>query len=47
MGDEPEITQIENVLSETQKLNKTLNNKCHNNVEAKNKDSQKNKRQDF
>ena len=27
-------------------LDKTLNSKCHNNVEAKNKDSQKNKRQD-
>ena len=46
MGDEPEITQVEKVPSETPLLDKTLNSKCHNNVEAKTKDSQRNKRQD-
>ena len=46
MGNEPKITQIERVPSETVALDKTLNSKCHNNVEGKNKDSQKNKRQD-
>ena len=45
MGDEPEITQVENVPSETLPLDKTLNSKCHDNVEVKNKDGQKNKRQ--
>ena len=44
MGDEPEITQVEKVLSETLPLDKNLNRKCHINVEAK--DGQKNKRQD-
>ena len=37
MGDEPEITQVEKVLSETLPLDKNLNKKCHINVEAKNK----------
>ena len=46
MGDEPEITQVEKVPSETLLLNKTLNSKCYNNVEAKTKDGQRNKRQD-
>ena len=46
MGNEPEITQVEEVLSETLPLDKTLNSKCHNNIETKTKDSQKNKRQD-
>ena len=44
MGDEPVITQ-EIHYSETPPLDKTLNSKYHNNVEAKNKDGQKNKRQ--
>ena len=46
MGDEPEITQVEKVPSETLPLDKTLNSKCHKNVEVKNKDGQKNKSQD-
>ena len=46
MGDEPETTQVEKVPSETSPLDKTLNSKCHNNIEAKNKDGQKNERQD-
>ena len=46
MGDEPEITQVEKVPSEILPLDKTLNNKCLKNVETKNKDDQKNKRQD-
>ena len=45
MGDEPEITQVEKVPSETLPPDKTLNSKCHNNVEAKSKDGQNNKRQ--
>ena len=46
MGDEHEITQVEKVPSETLPPDNTLKSKCHNNVEAKYKDSQKNKRQD-
>ena len=46
MGDEPEITQVEKVPSEIPPLDKILNSKYHNNVGAKNKDDQKNKRQD-
>ena len=46
MGDELETTRIEEVSSETLPLDKTLNSKCHNNVETKNKGGQKNKRQD-
>ena len=46
MGNEPEIIQVEKESSETLLLNKILNSKCHNNVEAKNNDDQKNKRQD-
>ena len=37
-------TQVEEVPSETPPLDKILNDKCHNNVEAKNKDGQNNKR---
>ena len=37
MGDEPEINQVESVPSETLPLDKTLNSKCHNNVEVKSK----------
>ena len=44
MEDEPEITQVEKGPSETLPFDKTLNSKCHNNVEAKNKDGQKNKK---
>lgn len=44
MGYKPEITQVEKVLSETLPLDKTLNKKCQNNIEAKNKDGQKNQR---
>ena len=44
MEDEPEITQVEEVPSETPSLDKTLNSKRHNNVEAKNKDGQRNKK---
>ena len=43
MGDEAEITQV---LSKALPLRKTLNSKCHNNVQVKNKDGQKNKKQD-
>ena len=46
MGDEPEITQAEKVTSDTLSLDKTLNSKCHSNVEPKIKDGQKNKRLD-
>ena len=46
MRDEREIIQVEKVPSETLPLTKTLNSKCHNNAEVKNKDGQKNKRQD-
>ena len=46
LGDEPEITQVEKVPSEILPLDKTLNSKCYKNVDAKNKDGQKNKRQD-
>ena len=38
MGDEPDITQVEKAPSETLPLDKTLNSKRHNNVEAKDKD---------
>ena len=41
MGDDPEITQVGKVPSKTLSLDKTLNSKCHNNAEAKNKDGQK------
>ena len=34
MGNEPEITQVEKVPSETLPPDKTLNSKCHNNAEA-------------
>ena len=34
MGDEPEITAVEKVPSETLPPDKTLNSKCHNNAEA-------------
>ena len=40
MRDEPEVA------SKTRSLDKTLNSKCHNNVEYGNKDVEKNKRQD-
>ena len=46
MWDEPETTQIEEVPSESLPLDEALNRKCDNNVETKNKDGQKNKRQD-
>ena len=46
MANEPEITQVEKISSETQLLDRTLNSKCHNNNEAKNKDGQKNKRKE-
>ena len=46
MGNESAITQIKKVPSETLPLDKTLNSKYHRNIEAKNKDGQKNKRQD-
>ena len=46
MEDEPEITQVEEVPSQTPSLYKTLNSKRHNNVEAKNKDGQRNKKKD-
>ena len=45
IGNEPEIAQVEKFPSETFLLDETLNNKCHNNVEGKNKAGQKNKRQ--
>ena len=45
IGNEPEIAQVEKFPSETLLLDKTLNSKCHNNVEGKNKAGQKNKRQ--
>ena len=44
MEDEPDISQVEEVPSETPSLDKTLNSKRHNNVEAKNKDGQRNKK---
>ena len=47
MGDEHEITQVEEVPSENLPLDKTLNSKCRNNVKAKNNDGQKNESQDF
>ena len=40
--DEPETTQAQKVPSETPLLGKTLNSKCHNNVEAKSKVARKN-----
>ena len=40
--DEPETTQAQKVPSETPLLGKTLNSKCHNNVEAKIKVARKN-----
>ena len=46
MWDEPEMTQIEEVPSESLPLDEALNRKFDNNVETKNKDGQKNKRQD-
>ena len=45
IGNEPEIAQVEKFPSETLLLDETLNNKCHNNVDGKNKAGQKNKRQ--
>ena len=45
IGNEPEIAQVEKFPSETLLLDETLNNKCYNNVEGKNKAGQKNKRQ--
>ena len=45
MGDEPEINQVKEVPLETLPLDKTLNSKCQNIVEGKNKNGQK-KRQD-
>ena len=44
MGVEPETTQVEVIPSEPPPIDKTLNTKRHNNVEAKNKDGLKNKR---
>ena len=46
MANESQITQVEKISSETQLLDRTLNSKCHNNNEAKNKDGQKNKRKE-
>ena len=43
MGDEPETTQVKKIPSETPPLDKTLNNKCHNNVEKKQRRSEKQK----
>ena len=45
IGNEPEIAQVEKFPSETLLLDETLNNKCHKNVDGKNKAGQKNKRQ--
>ena len=45
IGNEPEIAQVEKFPSETLLLDETLNNKCHNNVDGKNKAGQKYKRQ--
>ena len=45
IGNEPEIAQAEKFPSETLLLDETLNNKCHKNVDGKNKAGQKNKRQ--
>lgn len=46
MGEEPEITQVEKVSSDSLPLDKSSKSKCANNVGPKNKDGDKNKRID-